>query len=44
MRFEIKNDHGHYTLYVDGMFYGSYDKFSEAADDVEMLKKEMEVA
>ena len=44
MKFEIKNERGHYVLYVDGTFYGSYDTMCEAANDIEEVKKEREVA
>ena len=44
MTIEIKSERGHYVLYVNGAFYGSYDTMKEASDDVETAKKEREVA
>jgi len=44
MKFEIKSEHGHYVMYVNGRFYGTYDTISEAAEDIEALKKKEEVA
>lgn len=44
MKIEIKSEHGHYVMYVNGKFYGSYDTVSEAANDIDEIKKEQEVA
>lgn len=32
---DIKNENGHYVVYVNGKFYGSYDTIVEAAKDVD---------
>ncbi len=42
MQFEIKNERGHYILNVNGKFYGSYDSFSEAVKDIELIRAEKE--
>lgn len=39
MSCRIKVEYGHYALYVNGQFYGSYDTYREAEDDVDILKK-----
>ena len=40
---KLINNHGHYEMYIDGKFVGSYDTVVEAADDYEkILKKEEE--
>ena len=44
MKFEIKNERGHYVMYVNDIFYGSYDTFGEAVDDMEAVKTEKESA
>ena len=41
MSIEIKNEHGHYVVYIDGTFYGSYDTMTEAAQDIDEYKKEI---
>lgn len=38
----IKREHGHSTLYVNGVFEGNYDTWSEAIDAYEELLKERE--
>ena len=42
MKVEIKQEYGHYEMYVNGTFYGSYDSFSEAAKDLELMNKNKE--
>ena len=44
MKFEINNEHGHYALYVNDIFYGNYDTFTEAVDEMEEIKKDKESA
>lgn len=44
MKFEIRQEHGHYVMYVDGKFYGSYDTVAEAARDIDAIKDGEEVA
>lgn len=44
MQFEIKHVQGHYELFVDGQFYGSYDTVAEAAKDIDLIREEAEVA
>lgn len=44
MKFEIKQEYGHYVLYVEGKFYGSYDTVLEAAKDIDEIKATKEVA
>ena len=44
MKFEIRQEMGHYVMYVDGKFYGSYDTVSEAADDIDAIRAETEAA
>lgn len=39
MNYKIKIERGYYALYVNGKFYGSYDTYKEAEDDLEILKK-----
>lgn len=39
MRFDVKQRNGHYELYVNGKFYGSYDTMKEAADDIEKINQ-----
>jgi hypothetical protein len=41
MSIEIKNEHGHYVVYINGTFYGSYDTMTEAAQDIDDYKKEI---
>ena len=36
--FEIKNVYGHYEVYMDGKFVGSYDTIVEAAKDIDAIK------
>lgn len=38
MRYEIKVNRGHYVLYINGEFYGSYDTYSEAEKDADIYK------
>lgn len=40
--FEIRHVNGHYILTINKIFYGSYDTFAEAANDMEAIKKEKE--
>lgn len=40
MRYDIKHANGHYEMYVNGKFYGSYDTFTEAAKDIEVMVAE----
>ena len=35
MQTEIKCEHGHYVVYVDGKFYYSADTYSEAEREIE---------
>lgn len=35
--YEIKNNNGHYELYVNGTFYCSADTFTEAAKEIDSL-------
>ena len=44
MQFEIKSERGHYILNVNGKFYGSYDSFSEAVNDIELIRAGKEEA
>ena len=37
MRFDIKIKAGHYELYVNDMFYGSYDTMTEAAQEIDLI-------
>lgn len=39
MRYSIRNEHGHYVLYVNGRFYGSYDTVSEASSEIDALEE-----
>lgn len=39
MRLDIRHNNGHYELYVNGVFYGSYDTIQEAAQDIENLTR-----
>ena len=41
---EIRQDHGHYTMFINGKFYGNYDTFTEAVKDLEILENEKEAA
>lgn len=34
MQTEIKGEHGHYVVYVDGKFYCSADTYSEAESEI----------
>ena len=34
-KFEIRNEKGHYVVYIGGNFWGSYDSFYEAIKDLE---------
>ncbi len=36
--FEIKSVYGHYEVYVDGRFFGSYDTVIEAAKEIDAIK------
>lgn len=38
MKIEIKQEYGHYAMYIDGKFYGSYDTFTEATLDAEEFR------
>lgn len=42
MRFEIRRKYGHYELYVDGRFYGSYDTIPEAGKEIDLIREEKE--
>lgn len=44
MTMVIKREHGHSALYVDGVFEGNYDTWSEAVDAYEELIREREEA
>ena len=44
MSVEITQEHGHYSMYIDEEFYGNYDTFTEAVQDLETLEKEKEGA
>lgn len=44
MKIDIKQEYGHYVMYVNGKFYGSYDSFKEAMDDADILTVEKESA
>lgn len=44
MNIEIKQKYGHYEMYVDGNFYGSYDTVLEAVKDLELIRAEKEGA
>lgn len=44
MKFEIVQERGHYVMYVNGKFYGSYDTMTEAANDIDEIKAGKEVA
>jgi len=35
MRYEIRSERGHYVVYLNGIFYGSYDSYVEALKDME---------
>ena len=41
---DIVNSYGHYTLYINGQFFGNYDTMKEARDeyDNEVLMRENE--
>ena len=39
MKYQIKIDRGHYVLYVNGSFYGSYDTYREAEKDLDEIIK-----
>ena len=39
MRYDIKSEYGHYVLYVNGRFYGSYDSVSEASLEIDALEE-----
>ena len=43
MRYDILRKYGHYELYVNGRFYGSYDTWNEAAKEVDELRNGTEV-
>ena len=38
--FEIVHDHGHYTVYIEGKFFCTADKISEAVEEVETYLSE----
>lgn len=40
--YSIKHENGHYALRVNGEFYGNYDTFFEAVQDLEDAKREEE--
>lgn len=40
MRFDIRRERGYYRLEINGEFYGNYDTFSEALNDLEELMAE----
>ncbi len=42
MKFDIRQEHGHYELYVDGVFYGSFDTATEAAQSADEIKDNKE--
>ena len=43
MKFEIQQRFGHYELFVDGKFYGSYDTMTEAANEIEDIRQKEEL-
>lgn len=44
MKFEIRNEMGHYVMYVNDKFYGSYDTMSEAVEEIDAIMENKEVA
>lgn len=40
MNCDIRQEHGHYRLEIDGKFAGNYDTFSEALTELEKEKEE----
>ena len=40
MQFDIRNRNGHYELYVNGKFYGSYDTIYEAGEEIDKINEE----
>ena len=40
MKIEIKQEYGHYVLYINGKFEGSYDTVTEAAKDADAILEE----
>lgn len=44
MKLEIKQEMGHYVMYINGVFYGSYDTFGEAAREFDENVAGTEVA
>jgi hypothetical protein len=44
MKFEVKNVHGHYELFVDGKFHGSFDTMVEAAKEIDDIRSGKEAA
>ena len=40
MNGDIRQEHGHYRLEIDGKFVGNYDTFSEALKELEEEKEE----
>jgi uncharacterized protein YxjI len=36
--YEIKQNNGHYELYVNGKFYCSADTFTEAAQEIDRMR------
>lgn len=39
MKIEIKHVNGHYELYINDTFRGSFDTASEAAKEIETIKE-----
>lgn len=42
MNFEIRQNFGHYELFVNGQFHGSFDTMKEAADEIEAIRRKEE--
>lgn len=42
MKIDIQQKNGHYEVYINGQFYGSYDTMSEAAKDADSFIREKE--
>lgn len=40
LNYNIKQEHGHYSVYIEGQFYCSADTLVEAATDVEKYIEE----
>ena len=42
MNYQIKNNHGHYELYIDGIFHCSADTISEIVTELQNCSKQYE--